>query len=71
MGALLRPLRLRFAFTGDGQPAGDGRVAMSVTYHGLVSRRSAERDARRRFEEWKRLPSPLARHLSSVQVVVR
>jgi len=62
--------RLRFGFTVDGQPATGEPVAMRVTYLGPTSRRAAEADARRRFEEWCRLSSPLARHLSADQVVL-
>lgn len=60
---------LRFAFALDGA-ANDGPAEMSVTYLGRISRKHAEADARRRFEEWRRLPSPLSRRWSKDQVVV-
>ncbi|MBC7906222.1 MAG: hypothetical protein H7Y60_05680 [Rhodospirillaceae bacterium] len=59
---------LRFAFS-DGCAA-DGPTEMSVTYLGRISRKKAEADARRRFEEWCRLPSHLSRRWSKDQVVV-
>lgn len=68
MGSLLRPLR--FAFTFDGRPAATGPAEMTVTYHGLISRKTAEADARRRFEEWSRLCNPVARRRSADQVVL-
>ena len=67
MGSL-RPLR--FGFTVDGRPAETGRADMSVTYLGRLNRRQAEADARRRFEEWSRLSSPLARRWGADQVVL-
>jgi len=67
MGSL-RPLR--FAFTCDGRPAGSDCAEMSVTYHGAISRKSAEADARRRFEEWSRLGNPITRRRSADQVVL-
>jgi hypothetical protein len=67
MGSL-RPLR--FGFTADGRPAEDGRAEMSVTYLGRLSRSKAEADARRRFEEWSRLASPIARRWGADQVVL-
>lgn len=60
---------LRFAFSTDGAVP-DGPTEMSVTYLGRISRKHAEADARRRFEEWRRLPSPLSRRWSRDQVVV-
>ncbi len=66
--AATRPLR--FAFTIDGHPAGGDGAEMSVTYHGRFNRRTAEADARRRFEEWRRTANALARHWSADQVVV-
>ncbi|MBI5164980.1 MAG: hypothetical protein HY985_13895 [Magnetospirillum sp.] len=60
---------LRFAFTAEGHPA-DGAAAMTVTYVGRISRRQAEADARRRFEEWSTLANPLVRRWSATQVVV-
>lgn len=60
---------LRFRFTGDGRPAAQGPIAMSVTYVGRVNRKAAEADARRRFEEWLRLPE-LPRRWASDQLVV-
>lgn len=60
---------LRFAFTADGSHA-DGQGDMTVTYVGRVNRKAAEADARRRFEEWRSLPSPLSRRWASHQVVV-
>jgi hypothetical protein len=60
---------LRFAFSADGCHS-DGPPEMSVTYLGRISRKKAEADARRRFEEWRRLPSPLSRRWSKDQVVV-
>lgn len=60
---------LRFAFSLDAI-ASDGPTQMSVTYLGRINRKQAEADARRRFEEWRRLPSPLSRRWSQDQVVV-
>lgn len=60
---------LRFAFSADGY-AVDGPTEMSVTYLGRISRKNAEADARRRFEEWRSLPSHLSRRWSKDQVVV-
>lgn len=60
---------LRFTFTADGDRA-NGPGEMSVTYVGRISRKQAEADARRRFEEWRSLPNPLARRWASHQVVV-
>lgn len=60
---------LRFAFSADDAVA-DGSTEMSVTYLGRINRKHAEADARRRFEEWRRLPSPLSRRWSRDQVVV-
>ena len=63
-------IRLRFAFTDDGRPAG-GQSQMSVTYvGGHFSRRKAEADARRRFEEWRQLSNPVTRRFAADQVVV-
>jgi hypothetical protein len=64
------PRPLRFGFTVDGRPATEEPPAMCVTYLGRTSRRAAEADARRRFEEWRRLASPLARRWSADQVVL-
>ena len=61
--------RLRFAFTQDGGLAQCGG-AMTVTYVGHISRRKAEADARRRFEEWRQLSNPVARRFAADQVVV-
>lgn len=60
---------IRFAFSTDGSP-GEGLGEMTVTYVGRVNRKTAEADARRRFEEWRSLPSPLSRRWASNQVVV-
>ena len=61
---------LRFRFTGDGRPAeGPAAQAMSVTYVGRVNRKAAEADAKRRFEEWLRLPD-LPRRWAADQLVV-
>lgn len=60
---------LRFAFSADGAVA-DGPTEMSVTYLGRINRKRAEADARRRFEEWRSLPSVLSRRWSRDQVVV-
>jgi hypothetical protein len=64
---------LRFRFTGDGRPsegpAAQDAIAMSVTYVGRVNRKAAEADARRRFEEWRRLPD-LSRRWACDQLVV-
>jgi hypothetical protein len=60
---------IRFAFFADGCHA-DGLGEMTVTYVGRVNRKIAEADARRRFEEWRSLPSPLSRRWASNQVVV-
>jgi len=59
---------LRFRFTGDGRPS-EGPAAMCVTYVGRVNRKAAEADARRRFEEWRRLPD-LSRRWACDQLVV-
>ena len=59
---------LRFRFTGDGRPS-EGPATMSVTYVGRVNRKAAEADAKRRFEEWLRLPE-LPRRWASDQLVV-
>jgi hypothetical protein len=61
---------LRFGFAADGTLAEDGRAEMSVTYLTRLSRSKAEADARRRFEEWSRLASPLARRWGADQVVL-
>jgi hypothetical protein len=61
---------LRFAFTIDGHPVSEGPADMNITYVGRVNRKSAEADARRRFEEWRQIPSSLSRRWSSNQVVV-
>ena len=60
---------LRFAFSADGRLA-DGPAEMSITYVGRINRKHAEADARRRFEEWCRLPNALSRRWSKDQVVV-
>jgi hypothetical protein len=60
---------LRFVFSADGIVL-DGPAEMSVTYLGRISRKRAEADARRRFEEWRSLPSLLSRRWSRDQVVV-
>ncbi|HTH16883.1 MAG TPA: hypothetical protein VL974_09540 [Magnetospirillum sp.] len=60
---------LRFAFSAAGVVA-EGPAEMSVTYVGRVNRKIAEADARRRFEEWCAMPSPLSRRWSKDQVVV-
>lgn len=60
---------LRFAFSAAERIA-DGPVEMSITYVGRISRKHAEADARRRFEEWCRQPSSLSRRWSKDQVVV-
>lgn len=60
---------IRFSFAADGSRA-DGAGEMNVTYVGRVNRKTAEADARRRFEEWTRLPSPLSKRFASNQVVV-
>lgn len=61
---------LRFGFTADGIPADESSADMRVTYLGGVSRRQAEADARRRFEEWSRMGSSLARLRAADQVVL-
>ncbi|CAA7627791.1 conserved hypothetical protein [Candidatus Terasakiella magnetica] len=62
---------LRFGFTLDGRLADSTDCAdMTVTYLGAFSRKKAEADARRRFEEWRRSPSTLNRHWSADQVVL-
>jgi len=68
MGIAARPLR--FAFTLDGRPAGDEAADMSVTYLGRFNRKSAEADAKRRFEEWRATGSALVRRWSADQVVL-
>lgn len=60
---------LRFAFSATGMVA-EGPAEMSVTYVGRISRKTAEADARRRFEEWCALPNSLSRRWSKDQVVV-
>ncbi|MGE5514445.1 MAG: hypothetical protein ACM31D_01355 [Bacteroidota bacterium] len=61
---------LRFAFAADGRLADGPAAEMSITYVGRISRKHAEADARRRFEEWCRQPNALARRWSRDQVVV-
>ena len=61
---------LRFAFTIDGHPAIDDRADMSVTYLGRFNRKSAEADAKRRFEEWRTMGNALTRRWSADQVVL-
>jgi hypothetical protein len=64
----LRPLR--FGFSQDGYAvAGDG-ADMRVTYHGWFNRKSAEADAWRRFEEWRKMGNPVTRRWAADQVVV-
>jgi hypothetical protein len=64
-------MTLRFDFTSDGRPARDPHQGdMSVTYVGRISRRQAEADARRRFEEWAQLTHPLARRRARDQLVL-
>lgn len=60
---------LRFEFAVNDGPA-EGLAEMTVTYVGRVSRKAAEADARRRFEEWCRTPSTLSRRRSKDQVVL-
>lgn len=60
---------LRFAFSATGVVS-DGPAEMSITYVGRINRKIAEADARRRFEEWCRMPSLLSRRWSKDQVVV-
>jgi hypothetical protein len=60
---------LRFAFSADGRVA-DGPAEMSITYVGRINRKNAEADARRRFEEWCRLPNALSRRWNRDQVVL-
>jgi hypothetical protein len=60
---------LRFEFTLDGRPA-DGDGDMRVTYVGRVSRKQAEADARRRFEEWCGMANQVARRFARDQVVL-
>ncbi len=60
---------LRFRFTGDG-PDIAGPAELRVTYVGRITRKEAEADARRRFEEWSRL-SDFSRRRACDQVVVR
>lgn len=60
---------LRFAFSTHGLIP-EGPAEMSVTYIGRITRKNAEADARRRFEEWCQLPSPLSRRWAKDQVVV-
>jgi hypothetical protein len=67
MGSM-RPLR--FGFTLDGSLAGNEPAEMSVTYLGRFNRKTAEADARRRFEEWRRTGSSLTRLRSADQVVL-
>ncbi len=61
---------LRFAFLQDGRLADHQPPDMSVTYIGRISRKQAEADARRRFEEWRSQPNALARRWSSDQIVL-
>ena len=68
MAIAARPLR--FDFTMDGRPANGDRADMSVTYLGRFNRKSAEADARRRFEEWRQLGNALTRRWSADQVVL-
>jgi len=60
---------VRFNFCVDAH-LNDGPNNMSVTYVGRVNRKSAAADAERRFQEWQRLPSVLAKRWSQDQVVV-
>lgn len=64
---LLTAAPLRFRFVTD--PAPDGLAEMCVTYVGRISRKVAEADARRRFEEWRTLPH-LAKARARDQLVV-
>ncbi|MDO8608540.1 MAG: hypothetical protein Q7R40_18565 [Phaeospirillum sp.] len=66
----ITPRPLRFGFTIDGSPATDDCADMSVTYLGRFNRKSAEADAKRRFEEWRRMGNPLTRRWSADQVVL-
>lgn len=61
---------LRFAFTIDGRPAAADSADMSVTYLGRFNRKSAEADAKRRFEEWRNMGNALTRRWSADQVVL-
>lgn len=62
---------LRFDFGDDGRLVCGGPADMSITYVGRrIDRRSAEADARRRFEEWQRQASQFSRHLSRTQVII-
>jgi hypothetical protein len=61
---------LRFGFTVDGQPATGESADMRVTYFGRLDSKTAEADARRRFEEWRRTGNPLVRRWSADQVVL-
>ncbi|RAU20499.1 hypothetical protein CU669_18325 [Paramagnetospirillum kuznetsovii] len=63
-----RPLRFGFAL--DGSPASHDHAEMRVTYLGYFNRKHAEADARRRFEEWRRMGNPVARLRSADQVVL-
>ncbi|OAN50510.1 hypothetical protein A6A04_18110 [Paramagnetospirillum marisnigri] len=63
-----RPLRFGFAL--DGSPVDSDSAEMRVTYLGRFSRKSAEADARRRFEEWRSLCNPVTRRWSADQVVL-
>ncbi len=58
---------LRFRFTGD---VAEGPDELRVTYVGRITRKEAEADARRRFEEWCRR-SDFSRRRACDQVVVR
>ena len=61
---------LRFDFTIDGRPAHGDHAEMSVTYLGRFNRKSAEADAKRRFEEWRRMGNALMRRFAADQVVL-
>ncbi|TAN55213.1 MAG: hypothetical protein EPN20_20615 [Magnetospirillum sp.] len=66
----ITPRPLRFAFTIDGRPVSNDRADMSVTYLGRFNRKSAEADAKRRFEEWRNMGNALTRRWSADQVVL-
>jgi hypothetical protein len=61
---------LRFGFTVDGHSVEHEYADMSVTYLGRFNRKSAEADARRRFEEWRRSGNPVTRRWTADQVVL-
>jgi hypothetical protein len=61
---------LRFAFALDGSIAAHDCAEMSVTYMGRFNRKTAEADARRRFEEWRNTGNSITRRRSADQVVL-